>query len=151
MYGLSRSLTDTLLIRGTLVRWHLSLVGHLDLDHPVGVLAGQVARTDVAGDLHHLRQELDGPEHRVALLAAEGRHGDGAALLRVEGGEEEEDMARIAAALGAVLQRPLDDRDAICCTLMRPDTRGASLRSMLSWLKSRPEVVFSEWGTQYKR
>ena len=38
------------------------------------MLADQVAGADIAGDAQHLRQELARPQHRVALLAAEGRH-----------------------------------------------------------------------------
>ena len=46
------------------------------------------AGADIAADGHHLRQEFPGPEHRIALLAAEGRHDDGAAFLRIEGGHQ---------------------------------------------------------------
>ena len=64
----------------------------LDLDHRAGMLADQVTGTDIARDRLHLVEEGAGPKHGVAALAAPGRHDDGAALDRVEGGDQAVDQ-----------------------------------------------------------
>ena len=56
--------------------------------HQLGMLADQVLGADIAGQFGHLGDEALGPQHRVAALAAAGRHDDGAALQRVEGGDQ---------------------------------------------------------------
>ena len=58
------------------------------------MLADQVAGADVAGHGLHLGEEGAPPEDRVAALAVPGRHDDGAALDRVEGGDQPVDQRR---------------------------------------------------------
>src|SRR3546814_5299789 len=58
-------------------------------------LADQRARAGVAGDLLHLGEEAPREEHRVAALALPGRHADGAAFQRVEGGDEAVDRKSV--------------------------------------------------------
>ena len=68
------------------------VVVHLDLGDQLGVFADQVPGADIAGDPGHLGEEAAGPQYRVAALAMPGRHDDGAALERVEGGDQPVDM-----------------------------------------------------------
>ena len=52
----------------------------VDLRHQLGMLADQMARADIAGQRRHLGEEAAVPQHRIAALALERRHDDGAAL-----------------------------------------------------------------------
>ena len=59
------------------------------------IAADQVARADVAFDRHQVGKEAPRPQHRIAALALDGRHHHQRAALRIEGGDQPVDQARI--------------------------------------------------------